>query len=140
MMSFLKQINDVLGVILASSVIILGIVENSSKIAKKPLSAIIKWLRGDSDRKIYEIAKKIDELDEKVDRNDIQTLKHRVLGIDLMIREGNADKISDSQFKTAIEDLNKYSQYHKKYPELNGELKNAEQNIWKAYNNKGGIK
>lgn len=140
MIDILKQINDVLGVFLAFSVIILGIVENSSKIAKKPISAIIKWLVKDKDKKIDEISKKIDELDEKVDRNDIQTLKHRVLEIDLMIREGESDKISESQFRTAIEDLDKYNKYHEKYPELNGELKNAEHNIWNAYNSKGGKK
>lgn len=140
MINVLKQINDVLGVFLTFSIIVLGIVENSSKIAKKPISAIINWFVKDKDKKIDEISKKIDELDEKVDRNDIQTLKHRVLGIDLMIREGEEDKISESQFRTAIEDLDKYSKYHEKYPELNGELKNAEHNIWKAYNNKGGKK
>ena len=140
MINVLKQINDVLGVFLTFSIIILGIVENSSKIAKKPISAIINWFVKDKDKKIDAISKKIDELDEKVDRNDIQTLKHRVLSIDLMIREGDGDKISESQFRTAIEDLDKYSKYHEKYPELNGELKNAEQNIWSAYNNKGGKK
>lgn len=133
-MTILKQINDILGIILASSVLILGIIENSSKIAKKPLTALAKWLGIGKDKKIDEIVKKLDEIDEKVDKNDIQTLKHRVLGIDLMIREGNADKISESQFRTAIEDLEKYTKYHKKYKELNGELKNAEHNIWEAYN------
>jgi hypothetical protein len=138
--AILRQINDVLGVFLATSVLILGIIENSSKIAKKPLTAIIRWLGIGKDKRIDAISKKLDEIDEKVDRNDIQTLKHRVLGIDLMIREGETDKISESQFRTAIEDLNKYSLYHEKYPELNGELKNAEQNIWNAYNHKGGKK
>lgn len=133
-MEILKQINDYLGVILTSSVIILGIIENSSKIAKKPLSAITKWLG--FNKKIEEINKKLDTLDEKVDRNDIRALKHRVLGIDLMIREGNADKISESQYRTAIEDLDKYTKYHEIYKDLNGELKNAEKNIWEAYNNK----
>jgi len=138
--SIIKQINDVLGVFLASSILLLSLIENSSKIAKKPISAIIKWFVKDKDKKIDEIAKKLDEIDEKVDRNDIQALKHRVLGIDLMIREGNGNKISESQFRTAIEDLDKYNKYHERYPELNGELKNAEHNIWDAYNNKGGKK
>lgn len=128
----IKHLNDYLGVILAFLVVLLGIIENSSKIAKKPLSALGKWLG--FNRKIDNIEKKLEILEEKIDRNDIRTLKHRVLGIDLMIREGNADKISDSQFRTAIEDLEKYQKYHEIYPELNGELKNAERNIWEAYN------
>lgn len=137
-MQIIKEINDYLGVILGSLVLLLGIIENSSKIAQKPLTMLAKWFGFGKDDKIEQIHKEVSELNEKVDRNDIRTLKHRVLGIDLMIREGNADKISDSQFKTAIEDLDKYNEYHKIYKDLNGELKNAEKNIWEAYNRKVG--
>ena len=52
MISFLKQINDILGVLLTSTIILLGIIENSSKIAKKPISAIVKWFAKDKDKKV----------------------------------------------------------------------------------------
>ena len=128
----IKHLNDYLGVILGFLVVLLGVIENSSKIAKKPLSALGKWLG--FHKQMDEMKEKLNSIEEKVDRNDIRALKHRVLGIDLMIREGNADKISESQFRTAIEDLDKYQEYHEAYKELNGELKNAEKNIWDAYN------
>lgn len=134
----IKHLNDYMGVILGFLVVLLGIIENSSKIAQKPLTMIAKWFGIGKNDRIEQIHQEISKLNEKVDRNDIRALKHRVLGIDLMIREGNADKISDSQFKTAIEDLDKYAEYHKTYKELNGELKNAEKNIWDAYNRKVG--
>lgn len=134
----IKHLNDYMGVILGFLVVLLGIIENSSKIAQKPLTMIAKWFGFGKDDRIEQIHKEVSRLNEKVDRNDIRALKHRVLGIDLMIREGNADKISDSQFKTAIEDLDKYNEYHDTYKDLNGELKNAEKNIWEAYNHING--
>lgn len=132
MTNIIANISEHLGIISTFLILLLGVIENSSKIARKPLSAILKWLG--FNKRIEELTENLNRLEEKVDRNDIRALKHRVLGIDLMIREGNADKISESQFRTAIEDLDKYQEYHEVYKDLNGELKNAEHNIWEAYN------
>lgn len=132
MMDIITNISEHLGIISTFLILLLGVIENSSKIAQKPLSAILKWLG--FCRKIDELTEKLNRLEEKVDRNDIMVLKHRVLGVDLMIRSGEAHRISESQFHTAIEDLDKYQKYHEVYKDLNGELKNAEHNIWEAYN------
>ena len=105
MTNIIANISEHLGIISTFLILLLGVIENSSKIAQKPLSAILKWLG--FNKRIEELTENLNRLEEKVDRNDIMVLKHRVLGIDLMIRSGEAHRISESQFRTAIEDLDK---------------------------------
>ena len=79
-----------------------------------------------------DLNEELKKINEKVDRNDIATIKNRILALEMLIR--NNQNISECQYKAVFKDIDKWECYHKIYNDLNGELKNAIDNIFKNYN------
>lgn len=114
------------------SIIILGLIDLIPKeiIKYKPLKFLGKklgiLLNG------CDLQEEIKKINEKVDQNDIATIKNRILAVEMLIR--SKQNISECQYKAAFKDIDKWNYYHTIYKDLNGELKNAIDNIFKNYN------
>lgn len=77
---------------------------------------------------------KFDELTKIVDWNDIDTLRNRIVAFDNLCRlDKNFKSIKEYQYKTYFKDEDKWILYHQKYPELNGEINLAIENIREHY-------
>lgn len=100
---------------------ILAIIEKSSKIASKPLS---KFFHGDLD-------KKLDDLQKTVDSNDIDVVRNRIIANEGMLKGGM--KFERHQWESLYKDIDKWNNYHEKYPDLNGIIKVAIENIDEFY-------
>ena len=83
-----------------------------------------------------ETIKMIKELDKKVDNNDIDVVRRSISAFDNLCRlDKNNNSIQQHQYNTAFKDIDKWIIYHKKYPELNGEINVAIENIKEHYKN-----
>lgn len=79
---------------------------------------------------INEIGKKIDNLEKTVDQNDIDTIRSRIVAFDNLVRlDITHNQICRYQYDAIFKDITKWKSYHKKYPELNGEIDVAIENI-----------
>lgn len=79
---------------------------------------------------ITEIGRKIDKLEKTVDQNDIDTIRSRIVAFDNLVRLDMAhNQICRYQYNAIFKDITKWRGYHKKYPELNGEIDAAIDNI-----------
>lgn len=77
---------------------------------------------------------KIKDLENIVDYNDIDAVRNRIVAFDQLCRlDVNNDSIKKYQYDTAYKDVTKWKEYHKKYPELNGEIDMAIENINEHY-------
>ena len=77
---------------------------------------------------------KLEELTEIVDWNDIDTVRNRIVAFDNLCRlDKNFKSIKEYQYKTYFKDEDKWTSYHNKYPELNGEINLAIENIREHY-------
>jgi len=77
---------------------------------------------------------KINDLEKIVDQNDIDALRNRIVAFDNLCRlDVNNDSIKKYQYDTAYKDIDKWADYHKKYPSLNGEINIAIENINEHY-------
>ena len=78
--------------------------------------------------------KRFDELTKQVDFNDIDTVRARISAFDQLCRlDKNYKTIQQHQYNTVFKDIDKWAMYHKKYPELNGEINAAIENINEHY-------
>ena len=67
---------------------------------------------------------KLAELEKNTDKNDIDTIRVRMSSFGNLCRiDYNNDGISKEQYISFFKDEDKWNKYHKKYPDLNGELK-----------------
>ncbi len=111
-------------------VVILGMFIEIAPIKVNPLTYIGKklgiLLNG------CDLIEEINKINKKVDENDIATIKNRILAVEMLIR--TKQNVSECQFKAVFKDIDKWNFYHTVYKNLNGELKNAIENIYKAYN------
>lgn len=77
---------------------------------------------------------KLAELSETVDWNDIDTVRNRIVAFDNLCRlDKKFTSIKEYQYKTYFKDEDKWKMYHEKYPELNGEINMAIENIREHY-------
>lgn len=91
-------------------------------------------LKKDYELQHKEIIDKINDLEETVDKNDIDTVRSRIVSFDNICRlDKTHDQIKRYQYDTIFKDINKWAQYHKKYPDLNGEIDIAIQNIQESF-------
>jgi len=77
---------------------------------------------------------KINDLEKIVDNNDIDVVRNRIVAFENLCRldiENNS--IKKYQYDTAYKDIDKWAEYHKKYPHLNGEINIAIDNINEHY-------
>lgn len=83
---------------------------------------------------INEISKKIDKLEKIVDQNDIDTIRSRIVAFDNLVRLDIAhNQICRYQYNAIFKDITKWKNYHKKYPQLNGEIDAAIDNIEESF-------
>lgn len=81
-----------------------------------------------------ETLQKIAELEKITDTNDIDTIRNRIVAFENICRlDINNDSIKKYQYDTAYKDVDKWKEYHKKYPSLNGEIDMAIENINEHY-------
>ena len=83
-----------------------------------------------------ETLEKIADLEKIVDQNDIDALRNRIVAFDNLCRlDVNNNSIKKYQYDTAYKDVDKWKEYHLKYPTLNGEIDMAIENINEHYRN-----
>lgn len=79
---------------------------------------------------------KIADLEKIVDNNDIDVVRNRIVAFENLCRlDANNDSIKKYQYDTAYKDIDKWKEYHVKYPTLNGEIDIAIDNINEHYKN-----
>lgn len=106
---------------------LLGVVVEITPIKINPLKWLGKRINGD-------LKESIIKLDEKVDANDIDTIRHRISSFENLCRlDKNHNSIQKHQYITCFKDIDKWNKYHDKYPNLNGELIMAIQKIQESY-------
>ena len=77
---------------------------------------------------------KLAELTKIVDWNDIDAVRNRIVAFENLCRlDKKYTNIKEYQYKTYFKDEDKWKMYHKKYPELNGEIDMAIENIRNHY-------
>lgn len=78
-----------------------------------------------------DIMVKLHYLEAKVDMNDVDTIRNRILANETLIRKGEHLKLY--QYQSIFKDIDKWRAYHEDYPELNGMIDVAIDNIIEAY-------
>ena len=77
---------------------------------------------------------KINDLEKIVDYNDIAVVRNRIVAFEQLCRlDENNDSIKKYQYDNAYKDIDKWEDYHKKYPRLNGIIDMAIDNINEHY-------
>ena len=90
--------------------------------------SVLSWLGNRLHRDLYA---KLDTLDKKIDQSDIDTIRNRILEYDARVRKG--EHFKQYQYKNVFKDIDKWNQYHTKYPDLNGMIDVAIENITEHY-------
>ena len=100
------------------------------------ISEVKEELRTELKEQHKETLSKINDLETIVDKNDIDTIRNRIVAFDNLCRlDENYDSIKKYQYDTAYKDIDKWKEYHIKYPALNGEIDIAIDNINEHYRN-----
>lgn len=87
-----------------------------------------------NNRNYEELKKQVEELTIANDNNDIDTIRRSISAFDNMCRmDINNDSIQKHFYITAFKDIDKWAEYHKKYPNLNGEMNVAIEYIKEHY-------
>lgn len=73
------------------------------------------------------------KLTDKVNRNNISTIRSRIVAFDSLVR--TEEKIQQHHYKVIFADIDKWVEYHELYPELNGMIDVAIENIKESYKN-----
>lgn len=138
MLSKISDISNMIIVVCASLTAILTIIEKSQTIKYKPIS---KLLHGDLEQKIDNVSKEqkelkdsIEKIQKTVDYNDIDVVRNRIIANEQLLNNGA--KFERHQWESLYKDINKWNLYHEKYPDLNGIIKVAIENIDKHYMNR----
>lgn len=77
-----------------------------------------------------ETLSKIKNLEVIVDRNDIDAVRSRIVAFENLCRmDKNYNTLKRHQFDTIFKDVDKWKEYHNKYPKLNGEIDVAIESI-----------
>ena len=98
------------------------------------ISEVKEELRTELKEQHIETLTKISDLEKIVDNNDIDVVRNRIVAFENLCRlDANNDTIKKYQYDTAYKDIDKWKEYHKKYPSLNGEIDIAIDNINEHY-------
>lgn len=98
------------------------------------ISDVKEELRTELKEQHKETLTKINDLEVIVDQNDIDTVRSRIVAFENLCRLNKDHKqIKKHQFDTIFKDIDKWKQYHVKYPYLNGEIDVAIENIKEDY-------
>ena len=85
-------------------------------------------------KKFEELKKQYEELLLTTDKNDIDAVRSRISAFAQVCKlDVNYDKTPLHSYNTAFKDIDKWARYHKKYPELNGEINSAIEIIKEHY-------
>ena len=94
------------------------------------IASVKEELRNELKAQHEETLSKIDDLETIVDKNDIDTVRSRIVAFENICRlDVTHDQIKRHQYDTIFKDINKWELYHEKYPSLNGEIDIAIENI-----------
>ena len=125
--------------ITSGSVILAFALKIGKKILDKSLEPYMKKIEEMDKLRVEqheETMTKINDLEKIVDTNDIDALRNRIVAFDNLCRlDVNNDSIKKYQYDTAYKDVDKWKEYHIKYPSLNGEIDMAIENINEHYKN-----
>ncbi len=106
------------------------------KLIKRALHIALEPFNKRIDETIENNNRRFDELTRLVDFNDIDVVRRSISAFDNLCRlDINNDNIQQHQYNTIFKDIDKWAMYHKKYPELNGEINTAIENIKEHYKN-----
>ena len=106
--------------------LVLGMLVEITPIKLSPLNYIGKHLnKSTNDR--------LDRLEKKVDWNDIDTIRNRIIANEALLRKGEV--FTEQQWENVYKDINKWINYHDTYKDLNGFLKVVIENIDTHYKN-----
>lgn len=87
-----------------------------------------------NNRNYEELKKQVEELTIANDKNDIDAVRARISAIAQVCKlDINKDTTPQHSYNTAFKDIDKWAMYHKKYPELNGEINSAIEIIKESY-------
>ena len=115
---------------------ILGISIEISPIKFSPFKWLGNKFNSDIKNDLNDLKKDLNSLKVQVDRNDIRTIRHRISSFENLVRlDKNKNQLKLHQYATAFKDIDKWNRYHEQYPDLNGELKIAIENIEEGYKN-----
>lgn len=130
----LNNINEIL-TIFASIITSSGIIcAFAYKVFKKALYKALEPFNKRIDETIQNNNNRFDELTRIVDFNDIDAVRNRIVAFENLCRlDYNNNAIKLHQYKTYYKDEDKWAMYHKKYPELNGEINTAIESINEHY-------
>ena len=98
-----------------------------------PLGYIGKKINKSLSDKIDSVSSKVGELEEKVDMNDIDTIRNRIIANEALLRKGEI--FTEKQWENVYFDITKWQNYHETHKELNGFLKVVIENINEHYHN-----
>ena len=113
--------------------IVLGMIVEITPVKVSPLAYIGRKLNKSLNDKIDTMNAKVDNLEVNVDEVKIDAIKNHILSYDALIRKG--EHLKKYQYESAFDDINKWVAFHKKYPDLNGMIDIAIENIKEAYKN-----
>ena len=106
--------------------LVLGMLVEITPIKLSPLNYIGKHLnKSTNDR--------LDRLEKKVDWNDIDTIRNRIIANEALLRKGEV--FTEQQWENVYKDINKWINYHDTYKDINGFLKVVIENIDTHYKN-----
>lgn len=104
--------------------IILGMFVEIAPVKWSPLNYIGKHLNRSTNERL-------DILEKHVDTIEIDAIRQRILSHDALIRRG--EHLKQYQYEAIFKDINHWVEYHKKYPNLNGMIDGAIENIRETY-------
>lgn len=114
---------------------ILGVTIEIIPVKFSPFRWIGNKLNGDIREQIDKIEQRVDTLQKTTDYNDIATIRNRISSFENLCRlDAGHNTLKKHQYTTVFKDIDTWEKYHEKYPDLNGELKLAIENIKKSYN------
>lgn len=96
-----------------------------------PLGYIGKKINKNLSDKIDSVSSKVGELEDKVDMNDIDTIRNRIIANEALLRKGEI--FTEKQWENVYKDITKWNMYHNTHKELNGFLKVVIENIDEYY-------
>lgn len=128
---FLASIITGGGIILAFA---LKIGKNILRNELRPFSERMDKIDRDRKEQHEETMEQIAKLEKKVDFNDIDVVRNRIVAFENLCRlDVNNNEIKKHQYKTYFKDEDKWAMYHKLYSELNGEINSAIESINEHY-------
>lgn len=114
-------------------IIALSYIIEITPIKINPLSWLGSVFNKNLSNKIDNMQNQISDLSFSQDQMEIDTIRHRIIAVECLIRKG--EKLKRWQFDSVFKDIDKWQGYHNKYPELNGIINVAIENIKDAYKN-----